>query len=308
MCAVMAGAKAAQKGQALSASTLHSSTQVPHGTRAQAKEEEEVLEAACRMVCAACRGRHRAHTCGETRAAPSGETRAAPSESSIHVDKHPGSKHPGGKHEGGKHEAGKHADGTHMGGMHMGGTSEASTPAASKVAMGKSDTGKAPMGDASAACTPMKRKLWIQCDRCTKCIHAPMRPCVHTGTPMKRKLWIQCDRCTKWRRLPGVLADDTLLDTWTCDLNPDRRRRTCDAPEEAVSESDAVVAKSSVETRPTVATVADAHGVTRRKCGSPGCEQPAGHQGLCSREGALLQQRASIRPAKYGQLRPYFDK
>jgi len=279
MCAVMVGAKATQKGQALSASTLHSSTQVPHGTRAQAKEEEEVLEAACRMVCAACRGRHRAHTCGETRAAPSGETRAAPSESSIHVDKHPGSKHPGGKHEGGKHEAGKHADGTHMGGMHMGGTSEASTPAASKVAMGKSDTGKAPMGDASAACTPMKRKLWIQ-----------------------------CDRCTKWRRLPGVLADDTLLDTWTCDLNPDRRRRTCDAPEEAVSESDAVVAKSSVETRPTVATVADAHGVTRRKCGSPGCEQPAGHQGLCSREGALLQQRASIRPAKYGQLRPYFDK
>ena len=128
-------------------------------------EEEEVRKAARFLACAACLGRHRAHTCGTARAAPSEPSIHEPS---IHVAKHAGPSIHVAKHAGGTHAAG-----THAGGMHVGGTNEASAPVASKVAMGnaytgKSAMGKSAMGEASAACT-------------RACMHAYiMQACMHT--------------------------------------------------------------------------------------------------------------------------------
>ena len=46
--------------------------------------------------------------------------------------------------------------------------------------------------------------------------------------------WVQCDRCDKWRRLPNgaEFEADALPELWFCDLNPNKRRSSCDAPAE----------------------------------------------------------------------------
>lgn len=45
--------------------------------------------------------------------------------------------------------------------------------------------------------------------------------------------WVQCDACNKWRKLPELTAMQLVADgTWTCSMNPDGLRNSCDSAEE----------------------------------------------------------------------------
>ena len=50
-------------------------------------------------------------------------------------------------------------------------------------------------------------------------------------------LWVQCDRCSKWRWLEDCVVA-SLPEYWTCALNPDAERATCEAEEEAYWEEE----------------------------------------------------------------------
>jgi hypothetical protein len=46
------------------------------------------------------------------------------------------------------------------------------------------------------------------------------------------RVWVQCNTCDKWRALPSTVDPDKLPDIWVCNLNPDAKRRSCNAAEE----------------------------------------------------------------------------
>jgi len=48
-------------------------------------------------------------------------------------------------------------------------------------------------------------------------------------------LWVQCEACSKWRRIPGSTPEE-LEHHWTCAMNPDLARASCDVLEEAWQE------------------------------------------------------------------------
>ena len=45
--------------------------------------------------------------------------------------------------------------------------------------------------------------------------------------------WVCCDQCGKWRSLPATVDVQGLPEQWTCAMNVDRSRNTCDADEES---------------------------------------------------------------------------
>ena len=49
--------------------------------------------------------------------------------------------------------------------------------------------------------------------------------------------WVQCTACSKWRRI-ATRSLDALPDRWTCALNPDPLRRSCNEPEEEYSDDE----------------------------------------------------------------------
>ena len=56
--------------------------------------------------------------------------------------------------------------------------------------------------------------------------------------------WVQCDRCDKWRVL-DVHSAFSNFGPWYCEMNSDRARATCDAPQEEVHREPPNVPSSS---------------------------------------------------------------
>ena len=51
--------------------------------------------------------------------------------------------------------------------------------------------------------------------------------------------WVACDLCGKWRKLPSGCSAPSATDVeWTCSMNPDAARASCDADEEQWEEED----------------------------------------------------------------------